>query len=107
MRTASTIHTYKVVTPQMRSLGLRANPTILTFSVGKWVASPKKQAAHADAGGIWSARTLGGARALVRYMQRHYGIRCRIFAAEIDRVLRGNSYRVQSPKIRLLAELPV
>lgn len=100
---------FKVVTPDMRSLGLRKNPTILTFRMGRWIASPKKQVKRADAGGIWAARGLGGARALVRYMRKNYGMACRVFEAQIDagRIVRQNSYRIQAPRIRLTRELSV
>jgi hypothetical protein len=98
---------FKVVTPDLRSLGLRKNPTIVTYPLGCWISSPKKQVQHADAGGIWSAQKLSGARTLVKYMLRNHNLRCRVFRAEIDGVVRENSYRVQSKRIRLLSEIPV
>ena len=98
---------FKVVTPDMRSLGLRKNPTILTYSVGRWVVSPKEQADRADAGGIWAACELSGALALVRYMRKNYRIACRVFEAQVDarRVKRENTYRLQAPRIRLVREI--
>jgi predicted RNA-binding protein len=98
--------TFKVVTACMRSLGLRGNPTILTFRMGHWTSSPKKQTDHRDdGGGIWSARTLSGARTLVSYMRWNYGIQCRIFMAKTSRVLHSSSYRVQSSRLKLIEEI--
>ena len=103
------ITVFKVVTPDLRSLGLRQNPTILTYRLGRWVRSPKRQAQRADAGGIWAARSLAGARSLVRYMRKNYRVACRVFEAQIEaeRIVRQNSYRVQAPRLRLIRELTV
>jgi hypothetical protein len=74
---------YKVVTSDMRSLGLRKNPNILTYPVGEWYVLPEKDvvAGKDDFGGIWVTRRFSDAKKLVRYMSDKYSIDARIFRA--------------------------
>ena len=54
---------YKVVTSDMKSLGLRKNPKIITYELGEWFWLPREDVVGGvgDFGGIWAARTLGRA----------------------------------------------
>ena len=98
---------YKVVTADMKSLGLRHNPNIITFEEGKWIRlRPNEiEKGNGDWGGIWVAATKGGARTLQRYMADHYDRDCRIFEARIGKVLHQNSYRIKTDAVYLLGEL--
>lgn len=95
---------YKVVTNELKSLGLRKNPNILTFPVDEWVYEPKDRIDYskADLGGIWVAQTRSGANGLVRYMKKQYNINVKLFECEIGDILYQNSYRVKTDKVRLL-----
>ncbi len=91
---------FKVTTSNRKSLGLRRNPTILTFPLGRWIKSPIVKEGKSDAGGIWLAVSLSNARHLAKYMLEKYGERCRIFKASIGKVLFRNSYRIKTDKVR-------
>lgn len=93
---------YKVVTKGMRSLGLRKNPTILKFTVNKWVSSPTVKEGKSDDGGIWVAQNLSGANKLKKYMDEQYGIKTLIFLCLADKILYSNSYRVKTNRVMLL-----
>lgn len=96
---------YKVTTFDRRSLGLRKNPTILTFPLKKWIKSPVVREGSSDEGGIWLAISLSNAKHLKKYMFDHYRKRCRIFRASIGEVLFRNSYRVKTDKVRCEMEV--
>ena len=98
---------FKVVTPDMQSLGLRKNPHILTFQPGEWLSLPDDQIVQGRGvwGGIWAAAKIGGANTLVKYMADQYDLKCRLFRAQIGKVLYENSYRVKTDRILLVQEL--
>jgi hypothetical protein len=98
---------FKVVTNDLRSLGLRHNPNIMYFPVGEWVRLSNDQllAAKKDWGGIWSALRLSGARTLIKYMIEKYDTATRTFLAALDNPLYANSYRVKSQAVILLKEV--
>jgi len=96
---------FKVTTSNRESLGLRNNPTILTFPLGKWIKSPTAKKSNSDDGGIWLAVTLSSAKSLKKYMFEKYGKHCRIFRATIGRILFKNSYRVKTDRIRCEVEI--
>jgi len=97
---------YKVVTQDLRSLGLKRNPTILTFPIGEWVyENGLLRRTKEDRGGIWVARTMGNARHLAKYMRNKRDTETRIFRSEIGERLYENSYRVKTDKVRMLEEL--
>ena len=100
-----TMIVYKVVTEDLKSLGLRNNPTILQYEVGVWVQSPTVVRNGLDKGGIWACRTRSGARTLRKYMKTKHGEYCCIFEAEIGEYLYGNTYRVKTDRIKLLREI--
>jgi hypothetical protein len=95
---------YKVVTEDLKSLGLRKNPTILSFPLHEWVLSPTVSYDKKDAGGIWCCEKLSAARALKKYFELKYG-RARIFECAIGMVLFQNSYRTKTDKVRLITEI--
>jgi hypothetical protein len=98
---------YKVVTSDMRSLGLRKNPNIIEYPVNEWFMLPQTQVKHGagDWGGIWACRSMGGARKVSDYMREKYAIDTRIFKALLDDVLYANSYRVKTNGILLFEEI--
>jgi len=69
---------FKVTSSDRKSLGLRRNPTILSFPLGKWVESSLVKKGNSDDGGIWLAATLSNAKRLKKYMFKHYGKQRRI-----------------------------
>lgn len=94
-----------MTTLDRKSLGLRNNPTILTFPLGKWIKSPTVKEGNSDDGGIWLAVSLSNAKRLKKYMLERYGKSCRIFKATIGRVLFKNSYHIKTDKIRCEVEI--
>jgi hypothetical protein len=98
---------YKVVKSDMTSLGLRKNPTPMTFKLDKWIYVPEDRVVEgiSDAGGIWLARTPGRARAYQKYMQEKHDAETRVFFSLVDRILFSNQDRIKTNGIRLLEEL--
>ena len=98
---------YKVVTRDLKSLGLRKNPNILTFPINEWFYLPKEKVKNGkgDWGGVWVAKNLSGANKLKKYMKEKYSQKARIFKSEIDKILYQNSYRVKTDGLRLLEEI--
>jgi hypothetical protein len=94
-----------VTTSDRRSLGLRRNPTILTFPLGKWIKSPVVKKGKSDEGGIWLAASLSNAKKLKKYMLEQHGKRCRIFKASIGQILFKNSYRIKTDKVKCEVEI--
>jgi hypothetical protein len=96
---------YKVVTEELKSLGLRKNPNIMLFPVGIWKHEPyEPQYDNKDWGGIWCCRKLSAARALKKYYEKRYG-KAKIFECEIGNVLFENSYRTKTDGVKLLKEV--
>jgi hypothetical protein len=98
---------FKVVTEDLKSLGLRRNPNIMKFPVGEWVRLPdgETQTGNSDWGGIWSALKLSGAKTLTKYILEKYNLPTRTFQVALDTPLYANSYRVKSWGVILLREL--
>lgn len=105
---------YKVVTEDMCSLGLRKNPNIMRFELGKWKYELPENVDRSsnDFGGIWVAQSLSGAKGLIKYLNkksikenRPELTRCRLFEVEIGEVLYQNSYRVKTDKVKFIKEL--
>jgi len=97
---------FKVVTHDLKSLGLRKNPNIMTFSENVWSTSnTNPKSGNSDVGGIWSALKFSGAKTLSKYMESHYSLKTRIFKAAADTPLYANSYRVKSAGIYLFEEV--
>jgi len=98
---------YKVVTADLKSLGLRRNPTIFTYKVGRWVNEPnptKDAGGWGGTGGIWTTKTRSNAVRLMKYAESK-SIKCKLFEVEIGDVLFANSYRTKTNKVKLLKEI--
>jgi len=95
---------YKVVTVDMKSLGLRKNPNVMQFSIGEWSYEPDPDAGKQDVGGIWCCEKLSAARALKKYYEKRYG-NAVIFECEIGNILFQNTYRTKTDKIKLFRRL--
>lgn len=97
---------YKVVTKDMKSLGLRKNPNIMTYRVGKWKYENPDNINYqsSDFGGIWVANGLSQARGLVRYLKKK-SMGSRIFLVEIGDILYQNNYRLKTDKVKLIKEI--
>lgn len=98
---------YKVVTEELKSLGLRKNPNIFTFPIGEWVVQPDEitKVGKEDWGGIWTALRKGSIRTLKNYMAEMYGIKTRAFLTAMHRPVYANSYRIKSQGVMLLEEI--
>ncbi|MEI6731956.1 MAG: hypothetical protein WCK90_04735 [archaeon] len=98
---------FKVVTEDLKSLGLRKNPNIITYEPGVWhyLSQDKIKPGKDDFGGIWAARSISGAKMLRKYMRNHYSQKTRIFRAALDNILYANSYRVKTNGINLVEEI--
>jgi hypothetical protein len=98
---------YKVVTDEMKSLGLRSNPNIIEYPINEWLYLPKDQLKNGkeDWGGIWVARDASNARNLTKYMEIKHDTNTRVFKALLDKVLYANSYRVKTNGVFLFEEI--
>jgi len=96
---------YKVVTEDLKSLGLRNNPNVMTFPINNWVHEPSPKSGNGDSGGIWCTAGMGNARKLKKYYEGTRGGKARIFACEIGNVLYENSYRTKTDRVKLIAEV--
>lgn len=100
---------YKIVTKEMKSLGLRSNPNIMTFYLGSWINLPNDdlEPGIGDWGGIWTKRTLGEAHALRHYCYSRekdpFGTR--IFLSAINTPLFANDSRIKSKGVFLIEEI--
>lgn len=98
---------FKVVTMELKSLGLRRNPNILTYPIGEWYILPDNwvEAGKGDWGGIWLSRVSSTARRLQAYMKNHHNTECRIFRSYIGKILYCNSYRLKTDQVKMFEEL--
>ena len=104
---------YKTVRADIRSLGLKRNPNILTYVPGQWTRLPKSQqeGGKGDWGGIWVATTPGEAKGLKHYAEvertKDKLKDCRIFATRIGKVLFENprKTRIKTDAVYFEAEL--
>lgn len=98
---------YKVVTEDLRSLGLRKNPTILTYAMGVTVKEPNPEhglGGWGGTGGIWVANGLSKAKGLKKYMDKKK-IKTKIFKVKIGNILYSNTYRSKVDSVKLLNEI--
>lgn len=92
---------YKVVTNELKSLGLRKNPTILVYQFNKCIKSPTIKKGNSDDGGIWVVKTKSNANRLVKYMKKKYNKECYVFKAHIKNILYENNYRTKVERIKI------
>lgn len=95
---------YKVVTQDLKSLGLRKNPNVMSFTINKWKYEPTPIEGKIDHGGIWCAINLSNAKSLKRYFEKKYAP-ARIFSCEIGNILFENLYRIKTDKVKLIKEI--
>ncbi len=100
---------YKVVTPDLRSLGLRRNPNIITYPFQGWYSLPQNQVEESqnDWGGIWACRTLGDAKKLAKYMMQRHKRKTRVFKSLLGKILYHNSYRIKTNSIMLHQDITI
>jgi len=98
---------FRVVTTEMKSLGLRRNPNILKYPINEWYYLSEKQiiSGPEDFGGIWVTRNLHDAKKLVKYMDEKYNVSTRLFEVAFDKILYSNSYRIKTNGIYLFNEI--
>jgi len=98
---------YRVVTLDMKSLGLRNNPNIVEYSLNNWTYPVEKDIVKgiSDKGGLWAARTPGAARAYQKYMLKKHGQETRVFKSLIGKVLFENNERIKTDKIFMFEEM--
>ena len=95
---------YKVVTNNLRSLGLRKNPNTMNFKLNEWKHEPTPMKGSTDNGGIWCCEKLSSAKTLKKYFEKRYGT-ARVFECEVGNILFQNSYRTKTSKIKLIKEI--
>ena len=98
---------FKVVTTDLKSLGLRKNPHIYTYTIGKWKYEDKQRIdrTNKDNGGIWVTSGFTNAKKLAKYMMDKYNQPTRIFLVSVGEVLYENSYRLKTDKVKLYEEI--
>ncbi len=99
---------YKVVTLDLKSLGLRKNPTIIAYPLHEWILEPNNLIKSAeDSGGIWSGASLASARKTQKYCldKEKNPFLTRVFYAAIYNPVFANDYRVKSQGLMVLEEI--
>ncbi len=98
---------YKLFTTELKSLGLRKKPHILTYIPGEWYFLDKYNIKEgiSDFGGIWVCKNLSNARKLTKYMLNKYNQVTITYSVYIDQILYENSYRVKTNGIYLKEEI--
>jgi hypothetical protein len=97
---------YKVVTTELKSLGLRNNPTPMEFPVAEWVFEEKDlQCGDKDFGGIWTAQREGSIKTLKKHCWSTWEMETRGFLTAIYNPVFSNSYRIKSQGVMLLKEI--
>lgn len=96
-------------TAELKSLGLRRNPNILTFIPNEWYFLETKDIVEGigDFGGIWVCNNLSGIKKLTEYMLKKHSIETRAFIVNIDLILYQNSYRVKTNGVYLKEEIKI
>jgi hypothetical protein len=98
---------YKIVTQDMRSLGLRNNPNLHQYPLDEWYFLPSEQVVEGagDWGGIWLCRIPSNAFFMKKYMLKKHKVKTRIFKACLADILFCNSYRIKTNGVRLFEEM--
>ena len=99
---------YKVVTEDLRSIGLRGAPQI-QYKIGEWVYPLEPLSMHYfKGGGLWVYSKRSDALNGKRYVEKKHRIKCRIFFCRIGIILTHTPetfHRVKTNKVMLLQEL--
>ena len=99
---------YKVVTEDLRSVGLLGAPQI-QYKIGEWVYPLEPLSTHyRKGGGLWVYSKRSDALNGKRYVEKKHGINCRVFSCQIGIILTHTPktfHRVKTDKVMLLQEL--
>lgn len=97
---------FKVVTEDLKSLGLRKNPTVYQYNPKEWLIMPETQLVRngIDYGGIWLCKREGEARGLQRYMMQKHNVSTRIFLTYALDILFENNTRFKTNGVYLEEE---
>lgn len=97
---------YKVVTMDRESLGLNGHNNKIEYPEGAWkkLDDDEIEEGGGDWGGIWAARTYGGANYIENHMQETHDTETRTYEAALDDLLFHNDYRLKTNRIKLLEE---
>jgi hypothetical protein len=99
---------FRVTTMDNKSLGLRNNPTIFTYSKGNWVLETKPLISErTDNGGIWSGASLSSAHKTQSYClnRKENPFETKIYYAALYNPIFANSYGVKSEGLMILDEV--
>lgn len=98
---------YRVVTNDLKSLGLRNNPNIISYKINNWTFPVEKNVIEgiSDKGGLWLARTPGTARQYQKYMLEKHSKETRVFKSLVGRILFANQDRIKTDKIFMFEEI--
>lgn len=98
---------YRVVTDNLKSLGLRNNPNIVEYKINDWTYPVEKEVIEgiSDNGGLWLARTIGSAKKYQRYMSEKHEKETRVFKSLIGKILYVNQDRIKTDKVFMFEEL--
>lgn len=98
---------YKLVTEDLLSLGLRKNPTRMEFPLNEWIYLPieKVVPGSTDFGGIWSARRKGSTTTLRKHCLRKHAMKTRLFITALYNPVFSNDYGIKSQGVLLLKEV--
>jgi|GEM_PF-2148721 len=99
---------FKVVTEDLKSVGLLGASKI-QYKIGEWVYPSEPLSNHyRKGGGLWVYSKKSDAFNGKRYVERKYGIRCRVFSCQTGEILTHTPktfHRVKTNKVMLLNEL--
>lgn len=98
---------YKVLTEDMKSLGLNKNLNIHQYPFNEWYFLPIEDIfpGKDDFGGIWLCRTFGRAYKLAEYMLEKHDTNTRIFKGCLADILYFNDFRIKTKGIKLFDEI--
>lgn len=101
---------YKVLTPDLRSLGMKPKGKavpIIQYILNQWVRPQEPISKDANrGGGLWVTPSLSQAKSLARYLWKKYQRKVRIFRCDIGRILcQPSTYRLKTDKVRISEEI--
>ena len=99
---------FRVTTLENESLGLRKNPTIFKYDIGRWVTETNILIAErTDNGGIWSGASLSSARKTQSYClnRKENPFKTKIYYSALYNPIYANSYGVKSEGLMILEEV--